>query len=77
MFGADPPLAGEELALVETVGRQVQDLILVLNKADRATEAERTAAVSFSRQVLEKRLQRPVGPVFEVSASEQLEGRGP
>lgn len=36
VVGADPPLAGEELALVEAVGRQVQNLILVLNKADRA-----------------------------------------
>ncbi len=77
VVGADPPLAGEELALVEAVGRQVQNLILVLNKADRATGAERAAAVRFTQQVLEKRLRRPVGPVFEVSAAERLENRGP
>jgi len=77
VVGADPPLAGEELALVEAVGRQVQHLILVLNKADRATEPEKTAAVRFTRQVLEKRLRRSVGPVFEVSAAERLENRGP
>jgi len=77
VVGADPPLAGEELALVEGVSRQVQDLILVLNKADRATDEEKAAAVSFSRQVLEKRLQRHVGPIFEVSATERLENRGP
>ena len=35
VIGADPPLAGEELKLVEAVGRQVRELILVLNKADR------------------------------------------
>jgi GTP-binding protein EngB required for normal cell division len=77
VVGADPPLAGEELALVETVGRQVQNLILVLNKADRTTDAERAAAVGFTQKVLEKRLKRPVGSVFEVSAAEHLENRGP
>jgi hypothetical protein len=77
VVGADPPLAGEELALVETVGRQVQNLILVLNKADRTTDAERAAAVGFTQKVLEKRLKRPAGSVFEVSAAERLEKRGP
>jgi hypothetical protein len=77
VVGSDPPLAGEELALVEAVGRQVQNLILVLNKADRATDAEKAAAHRFTQQVLEKRLRRPVGPVFEVSAAERLENRGP
>jgi GTP-binding protein EngB required for normal cell division len=77
VVGADPPLAGEELALVEAVGRQVQNLILVLNKADRTTDAEREAAVGFTEKVLEKRLKRSAGPVFEVSAADQLENRGP
>jgi len=77
VVGADPPLAGEELALVETVGKQVQNLILVLNKADRTTDPERAAAAEFTQKVLEKRLKRAVGPVFEVSAAERLENRGP
>lgn len=77
VVGADPPLAGEELALVEAVGRQVQDLILVLNKADRTTDAERAAAVTFTRQTVQKRLHRDVGPIFEVSAQERAENRGP
>ena len=77
VVGADPPLAGEELALVETVGKEVQNLILVLNKADRTTDAEREAATAFTIKVLEKRLKRPVGPVFEVSAAERMEDRGP
>jgi ribosome biogenesis GTPase A len=76
VVGADPPLAGEELTLVEAVGRQVQELILVLNKADRTTDAERAAAAGFMRQVLRKRLQREVGPVFEVSAQERADNRG-
>lgn len=76
VIGADPPLAGEELVLVEAVSKHVRDLIFVLNKADRTTEAERNAAVAFARRQLEKRLQHPVGPVLEVSAAEQLEHRG-
>jgi len=76
VVGADPPLAGEELALVEAVARHVEDLILVINKADRTTDEERAAAAGFTRKLLEKRLQRPSGPVFEVSAAERLENRG-
>jgi GTP-binding protein EngB required for normal cell division len=77
VVGADPPIAGEELALVEAVGKQVQDLILVINKADRTSDPERAAAVKFTREILEKRLHRPMGEVFEVSASEPMENRGP
>ena len=77
VVGADPPIAGEELALVEAVGRQVQDLILVINKADRTSDPERAAATRFTREILEKRLRRPMGEVFEVSASERIENRGP
>jgi ribosome biogenesis GTPase A len=77
VVGADPPLAGEELALVEAVGRNVEDLILVINKADRTTDEERSAAADFTRHLLEKRLERPAGPVFEVSAAERLQNRGP
>ena len=62
---------------MEAVGRQVQNLILVLNKADRTTDAEREAAVGFTQKVLGKRLKRSVGPVYELSAADQLENRRP
>jgi ribosome biogenesis GTPase A len=75
--GSDPPLAGEELALVESVGKHVNHLIVVLNKADKASDAERAAAVAFTLRLLHKRLQHPLELVFEVSAVEQLEKRGP
>ena len=77
VVGADPPIAGEELALVEAVGKQVQDFILVINKADRTSDAERAAAAKFTREILEKRLHRPMGEVFEVSAAERMENLGP
>jgi hypothetical protein len=77
VVGADPPIAGEELALVEAVGKQVENLILVINKADRTSDPERAAASKFTREILEKRLHRPMGQVFEVSAAERIENRGP
>jgi len=77
VVGADPPIAGEELALVEAVGNQVQDLILVINKADRTSDPERAAAVKFTQEILEKRLHRTMGDVFQVSAAERSECRGP
>jgi len=76
VVGADPPIAGEELALVEAVGKQVQDLILVINKADRTSNPERAAAAKFTREILEKRLHRPMSEVLEVSAVERMENRG-
>ncbi len=75
VVGADPPIAGEELTLVEQVGKQVRQLLVVLNKADRTSEEERQIAGPFTRNVLEKRLGRPVGPIYEVSAFERLEKR--
>jgi hypothetical protein len=77
VIGADPPLGGQELALVETVAQNVSNLMFVLSKADRSTELERAAAVEFTERVIEKHLHRRAGPIYEVSAKEQIEGRGP
>ncbi|HEX9120284.1 MAG TPA: dynamin family protein [Terriglobales bacterium] len=77
VIGADPPISGEELALVEAVARHVHDIHIVLNKSDRVTDAERRAAGNFARKMLESRLQRPVDAIYEVSALEQLVRRGP
>lgn len=75
--GSDPPLAGEELALIESVTQHADHLIVVLNKADKATDPEKAAAIAFTQQLLAKRLNRPTELVFEVSAAERLENRGP
>ncbi len=77
VVGADPPLAGEELTMAEAVDQHVGNLIVVLNKADRTSDVERAAAAEFTRNVLEKSLQRPAGTIFEISAAERLENRGP
>jgi hypothetical protein len=77
VVGADPPISGEELALVEEVGKQVRDLIIVLNKADKTSDEDRSIAKSFTSRIIEKRLLRPVGSIYEVSAEERLQDQGP
>ncbi len=72
VLGADPPLAGDEVAVVKAVAQQVRDLIVVLNKADRTTDAERAAAAQFTERLLKKHLNRTVGPILQVSAAERL-----
>jgi hypothetical protein len=76
VLGADPPISGEELVVVEEVARQVRDLLFVINKADKAADDDRRIAKSFTSRIIEKRLQRPVGYIYEVSAEERLEDRG-
>jgi predicted GTPase len=72
VLGADPPISGEERALVETVSATVTRLLFVLNKADRLSETERREARRFAEKVLAEALGRPIGPILEVSAIESL-----
>lgn len=76
VLGADPPISGEELSLVEEIAGTVRDLIFVLAKADRLGDSERAEAAQFTARVLAERLGRAPGPLFEVSAVEQLAGAG-
>jgi len=77
VVGADPPIAGEELALVGAIGKQVSNLLIVMNKADRTSDQEREIARSFTKRMLERQLGRSVGPIYEVSAEERLRNEGP
>jgi Dynamin family len=77
LVGVDPPIAGEELALVEEVGKHVRQLLVVLNKTDRATEAERLIVGLFTRRALAKQLGRSAGPIYEISAFERLQHNKP
>ncbi len=77
VIGADPPLSGDELELVETVSQEVRDLLFVLNKADRTNAVDRSAAMEFARRVLETRLTRPISKIFEISALDRLQQSGP
>jgi hypothetical protein len=75
VLGADPPLAGDELTLVEAAAQQTDRLLFVLNKADRLSAAERAEARGFAERILRERLCRPLGRIFDVSATEALAGR--
>ncbi|HXZ13102.1 MAG TPA: dynamin family protein [Candidatus Sulfotelmatobacter sp.] len=76
VIGADPPLSRDELELVEQVARETHNLIFILNKADRSSEAERAGAIAFARAVLESHLGKFRPAIFEVSALEQLNHGG-
>jgi len=77
VLGADPPISADELALVGEIAKQCQDLVFVLNKADKLAGVERDEATAFTRRVLSERLGRRDALVFEVSAAERLAGNGP
>jgi len=71
VIGADPPISGAELDLVEDAAKQVPRLIVVMSKADRLTDEERAQGRDFAARVIAKRLGRDVGSIFEVSAVER------
>jgi hypothetical protein len=68
VLGADPPISGDELALVKAVARHVESLAFVVNKIDRLSEGERSEAAAFCQRVLAQALGRPVGPLLQISA---------
>ena len=77
VIGADPPISGDEVVLIEQVAQHVHALIFVLSKADRLTDTERREAIAFARKVLAQRLGKLIGPIFEVSATERLSSGDP
>ena len=74
VLGADPPISGEELTLIAEVASRVDELVFVMNKADRLPEDERHEARVFMERVLADRLGRRPSPLLEVSAKERMEG---
>ncbi len=77
VLGADPPISGEELTLLEEVATQVAEIVFVLNKADRLSAKECDEAIEFARRTIAERIRREVPAVFRVSAAEWLNGSGP
>src|SRR5215475_1234403 len=77
VLGADPPVSLDELEMVGAVADQTDEIILVLNKADRVPEAERQEARRFSEERIAKCLGLLAAPTLEVSATERLAGTGP
>jgi dynamin family protein len=75
VLGADPPISGDELALIQEVAGHVRDLIFVINKADRIPEADRDQARAFAERVLRETLRSPIESILEVSGLDRLSGR--
>lgn len=74
VIGTDPPLSGDELRLIESATQHLNELLVVLNKADRDDPADRQEACAFARDAIEHRLGRDIGKIYEVSAKSALEG---
>ena len=72
VIGADPPISGEELALIQAVAANVDEVLIVLNKVDRVSSADRQHASDFAAKILDGCLQKPVGQIYEVSALNRL-----
>lgn len=75
LLGTDPPVSADEVGLVEAIAQETGELIFVVGKADRTSEAERAEARRFAERILSDRLGRRIGPMLEVSATERRQGR--
>lgn len=73
VLGADPPISGDELALVLDVMAQVPRAIFALNKADRLSPGDVRQAREFTERLVSERLGRAIGPVLEISAAERID----
>jgi hypothetical protein len=67
VVGADPPISAEEAALLKKIARDLDAIIVVLNKSDRLADTEVRQAVIFTRRILNR-------DVLVVSAAERLQG---
>jgi hypothetical protein len=73
VLGADPPISGEELALVLEVLAQAPTAVFALNKADRLSAGDVRQAKEFTERLVSERLGRAIGTVLEISAVERIE----
>lgn len=77
VLGADPPISGEELRLLEHVSAETGQFIFAINKADKLEDAELIEVMLYTRRLLASRLGVVPDAVFVVSATERLEGGAP
>jgi GTP-binding protein EngB required for normal cell division len=74
VFGADPPLTGDELGLIADARNETSRFVFVLNKADRVTNDECLESIAFARNHVADRLGIDTGPVICVSSTQALRG---
>lgn len=72
VLGADPPISADELALIDDLGREVDQLVFVLNKVDKLTPGDLEEARRFTERILTRQLNRPDDRLYEISATERL-----
>jgi GTPase Era involved in 16S rRNA processing len=75
VVGADPPISGDELALIEAVAANVDEILIVLNKIDRVSTEERQQASAFATRVVEARL-KEANRAYSRSQRTRLENSG-
>ncbi len=72
VVGADPPLTGDELDLVQQVSAQTPHLMFAINKADKLGNVELAEILLFTQRLLMSRLGAIPEHVFVISAGERL-----
>lgn len=74
VLGYDPPVTGEELALIKEALPNAGRTALVLNKTDQVEAGARERSLAFTLRVLGEALGTPPATVFRTSAKSALEG---
>lgn len=77
VLGADPPISGEELHLLEEVSRETGEFVFAINRADKLRDPELVDVVVFTQRLLADRLGCVPDALFVVSAAERLERGAP
>lgn len=65
------------LDIAVAMNRDTAHLLVVLNKTDQASAAQRHEVAAFTGGMIERRLGRPIERIFEVSARERFEEKRP
>jgi GTP-binding protein EngB required for normal cell division len=73
VLGADPPISGDELALLQAIAPRAERLVYVLNKIDRVGEVTRRKAEAFARDVIARSLGADPGGMIHTSARKALQ----
>jgi len=74
ILGCDPPLTGEELAMIRELAPHAAQIVYVINKVDQASPETIEKAERFTRRVLGETLGQEIGSFTLTSAKRALQG---
>jgi len=77
VLGADPPIAGQEVQLLDELSAEARDLVFAINKADKIGDAELVDVLVFTERLLIDRFGVVPDSLFVVSAAERLAENAP